>query len=89
MTNFFKTKDGSWICIVQRQGDVDWVPMCKVIGREDLMEDARFTSSKSRRQNGAELVDIIDQGFGNYTKQQRRRHDLPVSCVPRPVSRRR
>ncbi|WP_281198960.1 CoA transferase, partial [Hyphomonas adhaerens] len=25
---------------------------------------------KSRRQNGAELVDIIDQGFGNYTKAE-------------------
>jgi crotonobetainyl-CoA:carnitine CoA-transferase CaiB-like acyl-CoA transferase len=70
MTNFFKTKDDSWICIVQRQGDVDWVPMCKVIGREDLMEDPRFTSSKARRQNGAELVDIIDAGFGQFTKEE-------------------
>lgn len=70
MTNFFKTKDGSWICIVQRQGDVDWVPMCKVIGREDLMEDPRFTSSKARRKNGADLVDIIDAGFVNFTKAE-------------------
>ena len=70
MTNFFKTKDESWICIVQRQGDVDWIPMCKVIGREDLIEDARFTSSKARRQNGAELVDIIDAGFATFTKEE-------------------
>ena len=70
MTNFFKTKDGHWLCIVQRQGDVDWVPMCKVIGREDLMEDPRFTSSKGRRANGAELVDIIDAGFAKYTKAE-------------------
>ena len=70
MTNFFKTKDDHWVCIVQRQGDVDWVPMCKVIGREDLMEDPRFTTSKARRQNGAELVDIIDAGFAKYTKAE-------------------
>ncbi len=70
MTNFFKTRDDHWVCIVQRQGDVDWVPMCKVIGREDLMEDPRFTSSKARRQNGAELVDIIDAGFAKYTKAE-------------------
>ncbi|MEZ6000654.1 CaiB/BaiF CoA transferase family protein [Hyphomonas sp.] len=70
MTNFFKTKDESWICIVQRQGDVDWIPMCKVIGREDLMEDPRFTTSKARRQNGAELVDIIDAGFAQFTKAE-------------------
>ena len=70
MTNFFKTKDESWICIVQRQGDVDWVPMCKVIGREDLMEDPRFTTSKARRQNGSDLVDIIDAGFAQFTKAE-------------------
>jgi crotonobetainyl-CoA:carnitine CoA-transferase CaiB-like acyl-CoA transferase len=70
MTNFFKTKDDSWICIVQRQGDVDWVPMCKVIGREDLMEDPRFTTSKARRQNGSDLVDIIDAGFAQFTKAE-------------------
>ncbi|MAB10057.1 MAG: CoA transferase, partial [Hyphomonas sp.] len=70
MTNFFKTKDNSWICIVQRQGDVDWVPMCKVIGREDLIEDPRFTSSKARRQNASDLVDIIDEGFAKFTKAE-------------------
>lgn len=70
ISNFFKTKDGSWVCIVQRQGDVDWVPMCKVIGREDLMEDPRFTKSKARRQNAAELVDILDAGFAKFTKEE-------------------
>lgn len=70
MTNFFKTKDGHWICIVQRQGDVDWAPMCRVIGREDLIDDPRFTSSKARRQNGSDLVDIIDAGFSRYTKAE-------------------
>ena len=68
MTNFFRTQDNHWLCIVQRQGDVDWVPMCKVIGREDLIEDPRFTSSKARRQNGAELVEILDAGFAQFTK---------------------
>lgn len=70
LSNFFKTKDGHWICVVQRQGDVDWVPMCKVIGREDLAEDPKYTSSKGRRQNAAELVDIIDAGFAKYTKAE-------------------
>lgn len=70
ITNFFKTKDGHWICVVQRQGDVDWVPICKVIDREDLLDDPRFTKSKARRQNSAELVDIIDAGFAKYTKAE-------------------
>jgi len=70
LSNFFKTKDGHWICVVQRQGDVDWVPMCKVIGREDLTEDPKYTSSKGRRQNAAELVEIIDAGFAQFTKAE-------------------
>ncbi|HPE48258.1 MAG TPA: CaiB/BaiF CoA-transferase family protein [Hyphomonas sp.] len=70
LTNFFKTGDGHWICLVQRQGDVDWVPVCKAIGREDLEQDERFTSAKGRRANAADLVAIIDEGFGRFTKDE-------------------
>ncbi|MEZ5998435.1 MAG: CaiB/BaiF CoA-transferase family protein [Hyphomonas sp.] len=70
LTNFFKTKDDHWLCLVQRQGDVDWVPVCRAIGREDLVKDDRFTSAKGRRGNAAELVDIIDAGFAAFTKEE-------------------
>lgn len=68
MTNFFKTRDDHWICLVARQGEVDWEPLCRAIGREDLIEDERFTKAKGRRANSAELVDIIDEAFAKYTK---------------------
>lgn len=70
ISNFFKTKDGHWICIVARQGDVDWEPICKAINREDLIEDERFTTAKARRTNNAALIEIIDEGFANYTKEE-------------------
>ncbi len=70
LSNFFRTKDGHWICIVQRQGDVDWVPMCRAIGREDLETDPRFTSAKGRRQHAAEVADIVDERFAQYTKAE-------------------
>lgn len=70
LTNFFRTSDGHWICLVQRQGDVDWEPVCRAIGREDLYKDPRFNGAKFRRQNGADLVTIIDEGFAKFTKAE-------------------
>tara|TARA_R110000796_G_scaffold147674_6_gene264485 strand:- start:5166 stop:6425 length:1260 start_codon:yes stop_codon:yes gene_type:complete len=68
ITNFFETKDGSWFCLVSRQGEVDWGPICRAIGREELIEDERFTSAKARRKNNAEVVDILDAGFAKFDK---------------------
>ncbi|KCZ50785.1 CaiB/BaiF CoA transferase family protein [Hyphomonas pacifica] len=70
ITNFFKTQDGNWICLVSRQGEVDWAPICRAIDREDLIADPRFTSAKSRRKHRAEVVNIIDEGFAKYAKDE-------------------
>ena len=70
LANFFKTKDGSWVCIVSRQGNVDWPPLCRVMDRTDLIEDERFTSGKTRRANSVELVDIMDAAFAQFTKAE-------------------
>lgn len=70
LMNFFKSKDGSWFCIVSRQGDVDWAPLCRVMDRADLIEDERYTTGKSRRANAAELVTVMDAEFGKYTKAE-------------------
>ncbi len=70
ISNFYRTGDGHWLCIVARQGDVDWVPMCRVIGRPELAGDPRFTTSKGRRQHCAEIVAILDEGFSRYTRDE-------------------
>ncbi len=68
VSNFYRTGDGHWLCIVARQGDVDWAPMCRVIERPELATDPRFTSSKGRRQHCEEVVAILDEGFARYTR---------------------
>ena len=70
LMNFFKTSDGAWVCIVSRQGNVDWEPLCRVMDREDLINDERYTKAKGRRANSAELVSLMDQEFGKYTKAE-------------------
>lgn len=84
LMNFFKTSDGAWLCIVSRQGDVDWAPICRAVGREDLIEDERFMTAKGRRANSAELVAILDGGFAKYTKAEmaRRLDDNVLAWAP-------
>jgi crotonobetainyl-CoA:carnitine CoA-transferase CaiB-like acyl-CoA transferase len=64
LANFFKTRDGRWVCLLPRQGATDWARIAAAAGRPDLVEDPRFASSKSRRENTAALVEILDEAFG-------------------------
>ena len=66
ISNFYQSKDGKWFCIVARQGETDWAPLCRVINRPELATDARFNNAKGRRANNAEVVNILDAGFGAY-----------------------
>lgn len=70
LMNFFKTSDGAWICIVPRQGNVDWEPICRAAGLDDITQDERFSSSKARRKNSAQLVDLLDAAFAKLTKDE-------------------
>lgn len=70
LMNFFKTSDDSWFCIVSRQGDVDWAPLCRVMDRPDLIDDERFQGAKGRRKHSHDLVTIMDEAFGKYTKAE-------------------
>ncbi|MEM9668867.1 MAG: CaiB/BaiF CoA-transferase family protein [Pseudomonadota bacterium] len=70
LANFFKTGDGSWFCIVSRQGNVDWAPLCRALGLDDQIENERFTTAKGRRTHAEDLVDMFDAAFANFTKEE-------------------
>jgi len=42
-----------------------WVKLCKVIGREDLAQDARFKSWLSRRDNAEALMPLLESAFAS------------------------
>lgn len=63
LANFFRSADGRWINLVVRQGGSDWPAIARAAGREELLQDPRFASSRSRRENGAALVAELDAGF--------------------------
>jgi crotonobetainyl-CoA:carnitine CoA-transferase CaiB-like acyl-CoA transferase len=70
LANFFKTRDGRWICLLPRQGATDWARIAAAAGRPDLVEDPRFASAKSRRENTTALVDLLDAGFGGMDYEE-------------------
>ncbi len=70
LMNFFRTSEKAWICIVSRQGDVDWAPLCRALGLDERIEDTRFTSAKARRTHSAALIDLFDAAFASFTRDE-------------------
>jgi len=52
------------------QTDRWWADVCKAIGREDLISDARFDTHEKRCQNNAEAIAILDQVLATKTREE-------------------
>ena len=67
------------------RGDKDWVAVCNSIGRNDLIEDERFTSLEGRVRHSRELIGILDAPFAQKDLAEWRaifkEHDLTCSPV--------
>lgn len=89
LSNFFKTKEGSWFVIVPRQGEKDWPALCRAIGKPELIDDERFNGNRARRNNAAELVDMLDAEFAahdmNEWKQKLDAEDIVWAPMQSPA----
>lgn len=63
LNSFYRSADGTWICLLTRHGGDDWKRILEVIERSDLADDPRFNTVKARRANVAELVELLDAAF--------------------------
>ena len=70
LINFFQTQDGAWLCIVSRQGNGDWAPMCRALQLDDYISDERFANAKGRRKNAPALVELFDAAFAKFSKAE-------------------
>jgi len=61
--NPYPTSDGRWILLVIAQQDRDWPELVNVIGRPELLGDARFSDVKKRSANAGPLAGILDEAF--------------------------
>jgi len=67
--NTYPTKNG-WVVVCVENDDAGWSKLGATLDAPELAGDARFSSTASRRENAAALVDALDQ-----TLRQRDRED--------------
>lgn len=65
-----RTKDGQWIQIAMPRYDFHYPLFMKVIGREDLLDDARFYPQTNLQGNLEEFYCILDEGIRKYTLKE-------------------
>ncbi len=63
----YRTKDGRHIQLVFLQSDRYWAPFCRLIGRDDLIDDPRFADLAARGENRAACVAEIQAAFAGRT----------------------
>ncbi len=70
LTNFFRTKDDAWICIVARAGNADLARMARAFDLPGIDADPRFLGGKARRDNAAAITTMFDEAFAKLTKAE-------------------
>jgi crotonobetainyl-CoA:carnitine CoA-transferase CaiB-like acyl-CoA transferase len=70
LTNFFRTKDDAWICIVARAGNADLPRMARAFDLPGIDTDERFMGGKARRDNAAYITALFDGACAKFTKDE-------------------
>ena len=67
--------------------DKEWRGMCRALGREDLMEDERFSTAQARTRNVRERKEITLKEIANWTSREilarLNAHDVPSAPLLR------
>jgi crotonobetainyl-CoA:carnitine CoA-transferase CaiB-like acyl-CoA transferase len=63
VTNHYQCKDGRWIILSLLNEERQWPALARCIGREDLIDDARFATKPDRHARSTELIRIFDDIF--------------------------
>lgn len=68
--NSYKCADGRWIFLSILEHERYFEALCKVIGREDLIDDERYNTTLGGKKNAKELIAIIDEAFQCCTQDE-------------------
>jgi crotonobetainyl-CoA:carnitine CoA-transferase CaiB-like acyl-CoA transferase len=59
----YRSSDDRWIALCMLQPDLYWEGVCRVIRREDMLEDPRFATPADRAAHGSEIVTELEKTF--------------------------
>ena len=63
----YGTSDGRHIQLVFLEADRYWADFCRLIGRDDLLDDPRFVDLAARREHAADCVAALREEFATRT----------------------
>jgi crotonobetainyl-CoA:carnitine CoA-transferase CaiB-like acyl-CoA transferase len=70
LRNRFQCKDGNWIIGTHHPEEKYWSTFCRVMGKEALLEDRKYTDEAGRPVTSAELIEIFDTAFLEKSRDQ-------------------
>lgn len=70
LANVYRTSDDKWIALCCLQAFRYWPALCRVIGREEWLSDARFTTWQGLNDNADDLVKLLADEFSQRTYDQ-------------------
>jgi len=83
MATIYQTKDGRQLRFNALNAERYWLKFCRLTSHEELLDDPRFASMESRRENRVELYRIFKESFESKTLDEWKPYlvDIPVSPV--------
>jgi crotonobetainyl-CoA:carnitine CoA-transferase CaiB-like acyl-CoA transferase len=70
LINSYQASDGKWLYLVCLEAERHFPKLMTALGRTDLIQDPRFSSSTDIYANSTELVAILDQEFGTRPRDE-------------------
>ena len=67
---YYATADGRWIMLSMLESQRWWAPLCRALGREELIDDPRFADSASRAANADACRSELAKVFGSATLRE-------------------
>jgi crotonobetainyl-CoA:carnitine CoA-transferase CaiB-like acyl-CoA transferase len=61
LMNSYRAADGRWFFFTGLEADRHVGPICRALGREDLLSDPRFAGAGAIRKNRTEVIAILDE----------------------------
>lgn len=68
--NSYRCKDGKWIFLSILEHERYYETLCRLLKREDLIENEKFATTLASKENAVELIEILDKEFIKYTQNE-------------------
>ncbi len=65
LVNHYSTLDGKRFMFTLLDAPKDWPKLCAALGRPDLLDDPRFSTTEARRENCEAIIAILDIEFAS------------------------